>query len=93
MRSNSGSDRIFLAADNCVVQCLREVELKSPVTYVSPPPEERKIRRPVSPGRTEPSEESSDEPAEDEMPADEMPAEEEESPAEPADDDSEDPFK
>jgi outer membrane protein assembly factor BamB len=35
---NEQSDRVFLASDTCVMQCLREADLKSPVVYTPPAP-------------------------------------------------------
>jgi len=36
--ANNRSDRVYLAGDDCIVQCLREASLSSPVLYVPPEP-------------------------------------------------------
>jgi outer membrane protein assembly factor BamB len=42
--ANIHSDRVYLANDACVIQCLRDIDAKSPTLYVPPPaePEEDK---------------------------------------------------
>lgn len=95
---NHQSDRVFLANDACVVQCLREVGLRSPKMHV--PPEAEK----PAPGAksTEPKDESTEEsaPAPKDEPAAieetdeaEKPAMSDDKPAEPAEDDADNPFK
>jgi hypothetical protein len=98
--ANTQSDRIFLATDNCVVQCLRETALKTPVAYLAPPPEKAEVKRGTAAPKEEAAEEPSEQPAEqtpaaeepgEEMPAEEMPAETDPPAEAPADEDS--PFK
>jgi outer membrane protein assembly factor BamB len=36
---NNHSDRVYLANDACVIQCLRDIDAKSPTLYVPPPAE------------------------------------------------------
>jgi outer membrane protein assembly factor BamB len=65
---NTGSDRIFLVDSSNVVQCLREVQLKTPALHTPPaPPSEEDLRLKPKKPRAAP------EPAET-APAEEMPA-------------------
>lgn len=106
---NRFSDRIYLASESGMVQCLREISSKAPWKHEAPALKAKEIAN-VKPKRSEsrPKEETTDAgtpteemPAEappaEEMPAEEMPAEEgaapAEAPAAPAADDTEDPFK
>jgi outer membrane protein assembly factor BamB len=75
---NGQSDRVYLVSDSCLVQCLRQADLKAPVLYSPPPPptvegDKDKPKRPVDkPTDTaaEPKDDSdSKEPADDETPA------------------------
>jgi len=90
---NRHSDRIFLASENCVVQCLHEIGLPSPVSYVSPPPEKVESKRKAS----QPAEEPADEPQEvspaGEPAAEKMPAKTDQTPEAPVEDDADNPFK
>ncbi len=64
---NSQSDRIFLVDDACVVQCLREPQLKSPALHTPPVIETKDSKLvPKQPAAT---------PGEEPLPADEVPAE------------------
>jgi len=69
--ANGKSDRIFLVDHGCVVQCLHEAQLTSPVIYTPPaPPEEEATPKP----KTKPADESGESPSEampDDAPADE----------------------
>ncbi|MEX0677446.1 MAG: PQQ-binding-like beta-propeller repeat protein [Pirellulales bacterium] len=87
---NSRSDRIFLVDDACVIQCLHETQLTSPVVYTPPAPPEKpevklKPRDPKAPEKA-PADSFDQPPAEDafekEMP--EEPAKEVENPFDPA---------
>lgn len=90
---NRHSDRIFLAGENCVVQCLREIGLPSPVSYVSPPPEKLESKRKASQPAEAPTDEPLDTSPAAEAAAEEMPAKTDETPEAPAEDDADNPFK
>jgi outer membrane protein assembly factor BamB len=98
---NGQSDRLYLASNSSVVQCLREIALKSPVMHIPPAAVDDKAQRvkdKKSPGES-PSESTLDEPAaadaddssepamSDDAPAEDLPAEN------PTDDDADNPFK
>ncbi len=93
---NSQSDRVFLANDSCVVQCLREMDLKSPAVHVQPAAEKPEVKaKPKSPSKA-PAEESAKEPTDESSAApeaDDKPAMEAEKSDAPADDDADNPFK
>lgn len=92
--ANNETDRIYLATDTGVVECLHEIGLTSPLAYVPPEPEDpdadTKARHPGSRG-----EKSAEEPAESVMeePADNAPAAMEDNAEAPAAADEDDPFK
>lgn len=97
---NGQSDRLYLASNSSVVQCLREIALKSPVMHIPPAAVDKaqQIKDKTSPGER-PSEAPMDEPAapdaddssepamSDDALSEEMPAEN------PTDDDADNPFK
>ncbi len=66
---NAQSDRVYLASDSGLVQCLRQADLRSPVYHVPPPAPEpesptKEKRTPTkAPAADSPAEESADEPA------------------------------
>lgn len=100
---NRSTDRIYLASESGMVQCLRESSSKSPVKHEPPVLDKAKtIKGKAKQPATKPKADGAEADAvSEEMPAEEMPAEEgdapasddAEKPAEPAAEDSEDPFK
>lgn len=101
---NRNSDRIYLASESGIVQCLHEVSAKSPKLHVPPPLDKTKAikaKPKQSPKQPKSDEElPADEPAEEmpaeDLPADEMPAEDaatDSAPDAPADTDGDNPFK
>ncbi len=99
---NDQTDRIFLASEAGVIQCLREVDLKSPVVYTPPPPAtlaadklKAKSKAPSDVVIDKPAKGAKAKSADDEAEAEEgdAPAMEEEKPAAGAEADKDDPFK
>lgn len=100
---NRSTDRIYLASESGMVQCLRETLSKAPVKHDPPVLEEVKdIKAKAKKPGSKPKGDAADADASaEEMPAEDMPAEESDAPAvddaakpaEPAAEDSEDPFK
>ncbi|MBI3838792.1 MAG: PQQ-binding-like beta-propeller repeat protein [Planctomycetia bacterium] len=97
---NDQSDRIFLASEAGVMQCLREVELKSPIVHTPPPTRplaavktKSKSKAPVEDAKEKPAKGAKAKSADDEPAAEEadQPAMEEEKPA--AEGEADDPFK
>jgi outer membrane protein assembly factor BamB len=71
---NGQTDRIYLVSDKCLVQCLRQANLKKPVIYTAPPPpdadeEQDKPKRPVTKPAEPAANPRGDEAADDAMPA------------------------
>lgn len=75
---NGQSDRLFLVSNTCLLQCLHETNLKSPVIYTPPPPpsdenDKDKPKRPASkpskPAADSKDKLDGDEPADDDPPA------------------------
>jgi outer membrane protein assembly factor BamB len=62
---NAQSDRLFLAADSCVMQCVREIDLKSPVIYTMPPPTKNEAKVPAKAPAAKPKADAAAEPADD----------------------------
>jgi outer membrane protein assembly factor BamB len=90
--SNNECDRIYLANDANVVQCLREIDLKSPLAYIPPEPEkvEVQIKKPEKKAKAESADDSAEEPAAGD---EDNPAMEAETPDASAEGDESDPFK
>jgi len=96
--TNNFTDRIYLASNVGVVQCLREIGAKNPVLHVPPAPtapESRaKLKERVPKATDEAAPPSStEEPAGDEPAMDDLPAADADAPEMPAETDTEDPFK
>ncbi len=62
---NAQSDRLFLATDSCVMQCLREIELKSPVIHTPPPSTKTEVKASAKPAAVKPKSDAADESADD----------------------------
>jgi hypothetical protein len=94
--ANHTSDRIFAVDDVCVIQCLHEVALASPIVYTPPPLEKTEVKLKERPPKAaEPAAEDAPEPPADEpFPPPEEPAEDPfgDVPEAPAGE-AEDPFK
>jgi outer membrane protein assembly factor BamB len=99
---NDQTDRIILASEAGVMQCLREVELKSPVDHTPPPPAtlaadklKAKAKAAADGAKENPAKAGKVKSADDESAADEgdQPAMEDEQPAAGAEADKDDPFK
>ena len=87
--ANNHSDRVYLANDACVIQCLRDIDARSPTLYVPPPLEiqdKPKIKSPADAPKKDSTEKLDAAEATDDAV---MPEEN----AEPAADDAVDPFK
>jgi hypothetical protein len=88
--SNSHSDRVYLATDNCVVQCLRDIDARTPTLYVPPPAEPTEDKpKPKSPGAGPKKDSTSEAEAVEDPDAAAVPEENADAPAADADD----PFK
>ncbi len=87
--ANNHSDRVYLANDACVIQCLRDIDAKSPTLYV-PPPLEVKDKPKVKSPSDAPKKDSIKDPDAADAAVDEAMPEEE---ADPAAVDADDPFK
>lgn len=87
--ANNHSDRVYLANDACVIQCLRDIDAKSPTLYV-PPPLEVKDKPKVKSPSDAPKKDSIKDPDAADAAVDEAMPEEE---ADPAAADADDPFK
>jgi outer membrane protein assembly factor BamB len=102
--TNGRSDRIYLVGEGGAVQCLREVQSKTPVLHVPPPPPQE-IKARLKERKDKPADEppATDEPKTDDASpepdalaapaAPEAPAADEAKPEKPAEPESEDPFK
>ncbi len=92
--TNAQSDRIYLASDSGVVQCLRQADLLKAVYHLPPPPPEPEdpAKQKRAPAKAPAKKPSADEPGEDAGAVPDEPAVEEKKPAEGADEDSSDLF-
>lgn len=93
---NHSTDRIYLASESGMVQCLRESGSNAPFKHEPPVLEKVKdVKAKPQKSGSKPKDDAADtDTASDEMPAEEMPVEEgDAAPAEPAAEESDDPFK
>jgi hypothetical protein len=93
---NQQTDRIYLASESGLIQCLHEIALTEPLRYVEPEKPASDERKPTPSTTEEPRDEPSGANAADEAPEKEDPAEpraEAEEPAAEAEVDERDPFE
>jgi len=100
--ANNQTDRIYLASEAGIIQCLREVDLKTPVVYTPPPAPtlaadkmKAKAKAPAEGAPDKPAKPAKAKATDEEPVADEgdQPAMEDEKPAAGAETDKDDPFK